>query len=81
MVFQNWRILKVVLHLIYSDEIDCKENNATSYRGVFISYDVVFYLYMIYGRSYVISYNPYFKIKVRMDTARDNIAMMSITFS
>lgn len=48
MVFRNCRIRKVVLHLICSDRVDCEKINTTSYRGVFVSYDVVFYLYNTY---------------------------------
>ena len=40
-------IKKVVLHLIYSDEIGRKENNTTLYREFLVLYDVVFYLYNI----------------------------------
>jgi len=47
MVFRNCRFRKVVLHFVYSDEIDRKENNTTSYRAFWVLNDVVFYLYNI----------------------------------
>lgn len=51
MVLRNWRTLKVVLHLIYSEEVERKENNTTSDRD-FLSCMMWYFVYNIYVTLY-----------------------------